>query len=291
MDHNVSRQRVGLTLLGLAGICTAPLTASGQAAPACASEALNVGANGPSLDFNFGTGLGRNVRSVGELGQEFWPRSSNFGTETINHEWQYYADFNDTNHHFAEDHLELTAVNESETSIEPGRISSAEITSLDHFYPVDGQTLLFQLRAKIPHGAGTWPAFWLYSPGGEGSTDSEIDIFEFWNNETQDTHDWTGYDHGNGVGQDLCSNMTNEWVWHPGTDFADDYHVYTLVWREGQIEKWVDEVLIKRSEFEWFGPWPQLLINLAIGGDQIEAPTSATFPAVFSLDYLRVYVL
>ena len=290
MDKFGFRQSAGLAFLGLSGILAAPLSAGAQATPPpCQSGTLDLGVEGPAVDFRFGTGEGRNIRSVGDLPQEFYPYSSNFTTTVINNEWQRYAEFNDTNHHFTENSLDLTAVVES--GIEPGGISSGEITTLDHFYPVNGQTLVFQLRAKIPHGEGTWPAMWLYSPGGEGSTDSEIDIFEFWNNETQDTHDWTGYDHGPGVGRDLCSNMTNEWVWHPGTDFADDYHVYTLVWSEGLIEKWVDDALIKRTEFEWFGPEPQLLINLAIGGNDIEDPTSDTFPAVFSLDYLRVYSL
>jgi hypothetical protein len=31
--------------------------------------------------------------------------------------------------------------------------------------------------------------------------------------------------------------MTNQWVWHPGFDFANDYHVYTLVGKEGDIQK------------------------------------------------------
>jgi beta-glucanase (GH16 family) len=286
MDKHV--YRAGLAFLGFAGLFT-PLGTSAQDAPPCPSGQLDLGVAGPALDFRFGTGEGRNIRSVGDLGLEFHPYSTNFQTAVINNEWQRYAELNDTNHHFTEDSLELTAVVES--GIEPGGISSGEITTLDQFYPVNGQTLVIQLRAKIPHGEGTWPAMWLYSAGGEGSTDSEIDIFEFWNNETQDTHDWTGYDHGPGVGRDLCSNMTNEWVWHPGTDFADDYHVYSLVWSEGLIEKWVDDVLIKRSEFEWVGPDPQLLINLAIGGNDIEDPTPDTFPAVFSLDYLRVYAL
>lgn len=287
MDKTALSYRAGLALLGLSGILTTPLSLGAQDAPPCQSGTLNLGVAGPSLDFRFGTGEGRNVGSVADLEQEFYPYSSNFTTAVINNEWQRYAEFNDTNHHFTEDRLELTAVVES--GIEPGGISSGEITTVDHFYPVNGQTLVFQLRAKIPHGDGTWPAMWLYSPGGESSTDSEIDIFEFWNNATQDTHDWTGYDHGPGVGRDLCSNMTNEWVWHPGTDFADDYHVYTLVWSEGLIEKWVDDVLVKRTEFQWLGPDPQLLINLAIGGNDIEDPTPETFPAIFSLDYLRVY--
>jgi beta-glucanase (GH16 family) len=253
----------------------------------CSTATLNLGA-GALRDYEFGSGSGRNVADLDALSADFEPYGIS-GTTVINNEWQRYQPFNDTNHHITQDRLELTALPDL-GGVEPGGISSGQITTKETFYPSNGKTLVMQLRAKIPRGAGTWPAFWLYSPGGDDTTDSEIDIFEFFNNATQDTHDWTGYDHGAGVGADLCSIMTNEWVWHPGVDFADDYHTYTLVWREGLIEKWVDDTLVKRTEFTWYGPAPQILVNLAIGGNTLSDPTEPnTFPSVYSLDFLRVY--
>ncbi|MBP3962784.1 glycoside hydrolase family 16 protein [Paenibacillus lignilyticus] len=154
--------------------------------------------------------------------------------------------------------------------ISNGGISSGQIVTKETFYPRDGKTYIFQLRAKIPTGAGTWPAFWMYSPGGAGSTTSEIDIFEYFNSPTQNTYDWTGFDHGDGVGTDYYSIMTNQWVWHPGFDFAADFaatfHTYTLIWKEGNIQKWVDNTLVKGTNFAWYGPDPEVLINLAVGG-------------------------
>ena len=50
--------------------------------------------------------------------------------------------------------------------------------------------------------------------------------------------------------------MTNQWVWHPGFDFADDYHTYTLVWKEGDIQKWVDDTQVKGTYFTWNGSAP-----------------------------------
>ena len=122
------------------------------------------------------------------------------------------------------------------------------------------------------------------------NTSSEIDVVEFFDTPTQNTYDWTGYDHGAGVGANYHSIMTNQWVWHPGFDFAADYHTYTLVWRNGQIEKWVDNTWVKGTNFTWQGSDPQVLINLAIGGSNNNNPNAATFPSVFSVDSLKIWV-
>lgn len=240
-------------------------------------------------DYTFGSDASRAVNDISDLSVNFEPYGI-AGTNVINNEWQRYQPFNTTNHHFTSTRLELTAVPDL-GGIYNGGISSGQITSKETFYPSGDKVYVFQLRAKIPHGEGTWPAFWMYSPGGSGSTSSEIDIVEFFNSDTQDTYDWTGFDHGAGVGGKYYSIMTNKWVWHPGFDFADDYHVYTLVWKEGSIQKWVDDTVVKGSLFGWFGPAPQVLVNLALGGNPNNPPNAAEtpFPSKFILDYFRVY--
>ena len=240
-------------------------------------------------NYTFGTDASRTVSDLTDLDLNFKPYGI-AGTTVINNEWQRYQPFNTINHHFVADRLELTALPDL-GGIYDGGISSGQIISKETFYPSDDKTYVFQLRALISHGTGTWPAFWMYSPGGSGTTDSEIDIFEFFNNETQNTYDWTGFDHGAAVGGDYYSIMTNQWVWHPGFDFAADYHVYTLVWKEGSIQKWVDNTLVKGSLFGWFGPPPEILVNLAIGGNPNSPPTAddTPFPSKFILDYLKIY--
>jgi beta-glucanase (GH16 family) len=91
------------------------------------------------------------------------------------------------------------------------------------------------------------------------------------------------------VGANYHNIMTNQWVWHPGFDFANDYHVYTLVWKEGDIQKWVDGTWVKGTYFTWQGSDPQVLINLAIGGSTNNNPNAATFPSVYRIDYFRVW--
>ena len=250
--------------------------------------------NGPPLDeyvltHDFTFGKSGNITSIEELDAYFNPYGI-AGTNVINQEWQRYQPFNSSNFVFTDSTLQLRALTDL-GGIEDGGISSGQIVTEEGFYPSEGKTLLIQLRAKIPHGEGTWPAFWMYSPGGSGTTDSEIDIFEFFNSETQNTYDWTGFNHGSGVGDDYYSIMTNQWVWHPGFDFSEEYHVYTLIWKEGDVQKWVDKNLVLGTYFEWYGPDPVIIVNLAMGGKPNNPPNAqeTPFPSIFSLDYLRIY--
>jgi len=269
------------------------LTLGSQSAKAAPAGEVNsqvsspVDTTGYSLIRNYEFGTTRNVNSLAALDVNFNPYAI-AGTIVINNEWQRYQPFRDRNHHFTTNTLELTA--QIEGGIYDGGISSGQIATEETFYPASGQTLMFQLRAFIPRGAGTWPAFWLYAKS-PPNTASEIDIFEFFNTSTQNTYDWTGYDHGDGVGSNYYNIMTNQWVWHPGWDFADDWHVYTLIWKQGDIQKWVDGTQVKGTYFDWiFGSNPQVIINLAIGGTGGTPSAGNTpFPSKFILDYFRVW--
>ncbi|GIJ54184.1 discoidin domain-containing protein [Virgisporangium aurantiacum] len=235
-------------------------------------------------DYRFGTAAGR----FSNLAARFNPYGI-AGTSVINNEWQRYQAFNGTNHRLTADRLELTAV-ANLGGVYNGGVSSGQITTKDTFYPRNGKRYIFKLRAKVPQNKrGAWPAFWMYARQAP-NTSSEIDIVEIFDTPTQNTFDWTGYDHGEGVGSNFHSIMTNQWVWHPGFDFAADYHTYTLVWEEGRIFKWVDDYWVKGTNFTWQGSDPQVLINLAMGGSNNNNPNSASFPAVFSIDSFQVYV-
>lgn len=240
-------------------------------------------------NYDFGTSSTSTVKNLTDLSASFKP----YGiaqTTVINNEWQVYQTFNSTNHHFTTDALELTA-DDNLGGVFKGGISSGQIVTKETFYPRDGKTYVFVVRAKIPKGDGLWPAFWMYAQA-DPHTSSEIDIFEFFDSPTQDTHDWTGFDHGSGVGSYYYNIMTNQWVWHPGFDFADAFHEYVLVWKEGDIQKWVDGTQVTGRFFDWFGSDPEVIINLAVGGDPNNAPTTTgtPWPSKFIVDYLRIYV-
>ena len=243
---------------------------------------------GYTLVHDYSFGKLRKVKSLDDLAEYFEPYGV-AGTIVINEEWQRYKPFNDRNHHFTDTTLQLIAY--ADGGIKAGGISSGQFATKKTFYPSDGKTLLIQLRCKIPKGTGLWPAFWMYSPGGEGTTSSEIDIFEFYNGPNLTTYDWVGGNGGKGDGADYHSIMTGEWEWTSGFDFADQYHTFTAIWKEGDVQKWVDTTFVRGSNFDWYGPAPQVIVNLALGGKPISdpKPVATPFPAIFHIDFLRIY--
>ena len=239
-------------------------------------------------NYDFGTSATSTIKNLTDLENSFNPYGV-AGTTVINEEWQRYKPFNTTNHHFTTNALELRA-DTTLGGVFPGGISSGQIVSHETFHPNNGNTYAFVLRAKIPEGDGLWPAYWMYCPGGGVCTNSEIDIFEFYDNADGDTYDWSGGDLGAGTGP-LYYDITNEkGDWHPGFNFADDFHEYILIWKEGRLERIVDSTFVKGSFFDWLGGHPEVLINLALGGPNYDPTVNGTpWPAIFELDYFRVY--
>lgn len=93
-----------------------------------------------------------------------------------------------------------------------------------------------EARIKIPMGKGYWPAFWMF---GSDPVYSEIDVFEFWDNDSHDMNMTIHHDYdGDGI-RKYCGGDYN------GPDFSADFHVFTLVWEKNKIEWWVDENLIR----------------------------------------------
>ena len=77
-----------------------------------------------------------------------------------------------------------------------------------------------------------------------------------------------------------------------GPDFSADYHIFAVDWQPERVVWYIDGV--ERFRFE--GDVPQapmhLIANLTVGLKSTwgSAPTAATqFPAVYSIDYIRVY--
>lgn len=81
--------------------------------------------------------------------------------------------------------------------------------------------------------------------------------------------------------------------------FHDDFHVFSIVWEEGQIQWFIDgELYQTQNEWqtrnaEYPAPFDQefyLMINLAIGGNWPGSPDETTvFPQRLEVDYVRVY--
>ncbi|QJB30621.1 glycoside hydrolase family 16 protein [Chitinophaga oryzae] len=231
------------------------------------------------------------------------PKKWRFEEGFVRHrEAQYYTKNRYRNAHVKDGHLVIRAIKEEPlrlikggtsfvTSDSGGEFTSACLNTEDIFEFVTGRV---EVRAKLPHGRGVWPAIWTlgnnlaWGPGDSSWVYSEIDIMEFVGHDPNSIHAniHPGYEGGSRGGK-----ITVEKPW-------EDFHVYAVDWKKDRIDFYFDDKLYfsyLRKDVppgKWAYDTPQyLLLNLAIGGDwggeQGIDPT--VFPADFVIDYVRVY--
>lgn len=138
----------------------------------------------------------------------------------------------------------------------------------------------FEMRARLPRGQGLWPAFWLLPA--RHAWPPEIDVFEALGDEPETVY-LTAHWRIDGAHRERMTSFT-------GPDFSANYHIFAVEWTRHDLVWFVDGV--KRYEVRGRSPrGPMyLLANLAVGGAWPGAPDASTpFPAVFAIDYIRVY--
>ena len=156
----------------------------------------------------------------------------------------------------------------------------------------------FEMRAKLPLGAGTskglWPAFWMRPANGSG--DGELDIMEAI---------------GSGDAADPEAGTVHQTLWYDGTGTypkqstvvpveggaADGFHTYAAEWGPGVMRWYVDgKLTFERDQAS--APWIDeafagkffLRLNMAVGGTFPGSPDSKTaLPADMQVDWVRVY--
>ena len=194
-------------------------------------------------DYQFGTGS--------QFGLDGWG----------NQEEQYYTN-NSQNIRIENGELIIQAINEN---IENSEYTSARIYSIDNW--TYGRV---DIKAKLPTGKGTWPAFWMLpqneSYGGWPSS-GEIDIMEH-----------VGCDLGRVFGSIHCDDYnhqdnTQQTESVPNIINVNDYHVYRIDWNENHIKWYIDDNLFFTFNNDLGGSnsWPfdkdfYLILNLAVGG-------------------------
>lgn len=155
----------------------------------------------------------------------------------------------------------------------------------------------FEIRAKMPAGAGLWPAAWLLPTEekyGGWAASGEIDIIEY---KGQEPNQVWGTLHYGGHWPDNRHSGT-QFKLTEGS-FASDFHTFALEWEEGEIRWYVDGQLYQTQK-QWdsvSAPFPapfdqhfHLIFNLAVGGGFVGPPNAqSVFPAQFEVDYVRVY--
>ncbi|WP_223148894.1 carbohydrate-binding protein [Aquimarina sp. RZ0] len=153
-----------------------------------------------------------------------------------------------------------------------------------------------EVRAKIPIGAGMWPAIWMLPTdwvygGWPGS--GEIDIME---NFAAFGIDPSGI-HGNVHTQAYNHTIGTNKGAHIGnlSNIEDNYHIYAIDWYEDHIDFEVDGIryFSFANEGNWQA-WPfdqrfHLILNIAVGGNLGGNPDPNIFPKKMIVDYVRVY--
>jgi beta-glucanase (GH16 family) len=154
-----------------------------------------------------------------------------------------------------------------------------------------------EVRAKLPAGAGLWPAIWMLPTDekyGGWARSGEIDIMEF---RGQNANEILGTLHyGDAWPRNTSSGKEYKL---PEGNFTDAFHTFAIEWRAGQIQWFVDGKLVQ-TQSKWSttgGAFPapfdqkfHLLLNLAVGGGFVGPVGGDTeFPAQFLIDYVRVY--
>jgi beta-glucanase (GH16 family) len=150
------------------------------------------------------------------------------------------------------------------------------------------------IRAVLPKGQGLWPALWMLG----ASIDSvgwpacgEVDIMELIGGPSRDstvygTAHWDDNGHASEGGHTSLRG---------GKIFADDFHVFSIVWNASSITWLVDNTpyvilnttpaAMSELQKKFF-----LVFNVAVGGNWPGNPDATTvFPQHMVVDYVRVF--
>lgn len=179
---------------------------------------------------------------------------------------------------------------------ENGDYSSAKLSTADSLSFRYGY---FEIRARLPEGAGVWPGFWSVPTT---PIFPEIDVFEMFgiSNQIQFTlHKWWPSTSG-GIGgdspQDIYYPDTTKIVeLKNGEKYSDAFHTIGCEWTPEHIALYVDgfkytECNIQAEGMDVFHHPIGVILSMAIGLTGIMKPDETTvWPARFEIDYFRLY--
>lgn len=161
-----------------------------------------------------------------------------------NQEKQCYTDSAD-NSYLADGMLNIVALPAEEGAALP--YTSARMITR---YKADFKYGRVEMRAKVPAGQGSWPAFWMMPTDeeyGEWPRSGEIDIFESVNlgvsdaegNVESNVHGTLHY----GKSWPDNSSSGQSYSLADGVNPADGFHTYAIEWQEGEIRWYMDGYL------------------------------------------------
>jgi hypothetical protein len=96
----------------------------------------------------------------------------------------------------------------------------------------------------------------------------------------------------------MAEGWNGEWsFWQAPFDFADDYHLFGLLYERPNFTIYVDRQLILSGTYDWVwddrspAPGAHVLTQLSIGGSWAgsNGVDDSAFPQSLDVDYVRVY--
>ena len=208
-----------------------------------------------------------------------------------NRELQYYSHARLENARVADGKLTITALKERLTAAADYGGQSYTSARLLTRGKANWTYGFFDIRAKLPCGAGTWPAIWTLGENGTWPMLGEIDIMEHVGKkkgEILGTVHTAAFNHTINTQQGATVQIA---------DVCDAFHNYQLKWDADQIAVGVDG----KYFFQFLNPkdgdltkWPfsapqHLLLNIAIGGELGGPVDNNIFPVKMEVDYVRIY--
>ena len=151
----------------------------------------------------------------------------------------------------------------------------------------------FEARIKVTDVPGSWPAFWMMPknyktwPG-----DGEIDIMEYaistqGKNRSSSSIHCNAFNHMNGTQKTHVQSVSNA---------ATEWHVYACEWTAEWMKFYIDgkQHLQVSNDGQGYDHWPfytpfYLKLNLAWGGNMGGSIDESKLPAVYEVDYVRVF--
>lgn len=206
-----------------------------------------------------------------------------------NNELQYYRRENTS---IVDGHLVITAKKEN---FEDREYTSSRLITMGK---KEFQYGRIDIRAALPKGKGIWPALWMLGsnfPTDNWPKSGEIDIMELVGGPGGDNTSH-GTLHWDNNGAPVCTcNEPSSYSLSEGKIFADEFHVFTIIWDEDAITWYVDDnqfltISITPEGLSEFHNEFFFIFNVAVGGNWPGSPDGNTvFPQRMVVDYVRVF--
>ncbi|MBJ7881110.1 glycoside hydrolase family 16 protein [Gelidibacter salicanalis] len=167
---------------------------------------------------------------------------------------------------------------------ENGNYTSSRIKTENLFEFTYGRV---EVRAKLPKGAGTWPAIWMLGANYDTNAwpaSGEIDIMEHVGNDQNTIHSTLHFP-GNSGGNGVTESTT---VATASTEF----HIYSVEWTADFIKFLVDDTVYHTFPNTAAKPFNAdffLILNVAMGGNFGGTIDPAFTASTLEIDYVKVF--